>query len=77
MKEMPNDSSMLGSEAWMARLDEKITQLEIKVDHINEKLDGRYVTVDRFKPVEKLAYGAAAVILLGFLGAIIALVVKI
>jgi tetrahydromethanopterin S-methyltransferase subunit B len=77
MKEMPNDSSMLGSEAWMARLDEKITQLEIKVDHINEKLDGRYVTVDRFRPVEKLAYGAAAVILLGFLGAIIALVVKI
>ena len=45
-----------------------------KIEEINTKLDHTYVTNDRFKPVEKMAYGLVTVIVLAVLGAIIRLV---
>ena len=36
----------------------------------------RYVTLDRFTPVERIVYGATGIILIGAMTAIVSLVIK-
>src|SRR4051812_44881346 len=45
-------------------------------DNIDKKLDDKYVTKERFSSVEKLVFGCVALILVAFLGAVIALIIK-
>ena len=54
----------------------KVSNLEGKVDKIDNKLDADYVTQDQFEPVKKIVYGTVAAMLLTVIGAIVALVVK-
>ena len=54
----------------------KVSNLEGKVDKIDNKLDADYVTQDQFEPVKKIVYGTVATMLLTVIGAIVALVVK-
>lgn len=74
--EHPSSTGEFGGEAWMARLDERLNQLETKVDRINSKLDNKVVTQEEFKPVKLLVYGGTAAVLMGFVGAVITMVVK-
>jgi len=60
----------------LARLDERTQQLLIDVEHINHKLDNKYVTQDQFKPVQILVYGMAGLMLTGVVGALLGLVFK-
>jgi len=55
---------------------------EIKVDlaslpeKLMDKLDDKYVSKDLFKPIQKLVYGLVGAILLGIVGAGLALILK-
>tara|TARA_Y100000310_G_scaffold266076_1_gene277411 strand:- start:290 stop:478 length:189 start_codon:yes stop_codon:yes gene_type:complete len=60
----------------MARLDERLNQLEAKVDYINSKLDSKYVTQEEFKPIRFVVYGMVTMILMAVCAAGIALVIK-
>lgn len=52
------------------------TEILKRIDEINEKLDKTFVTNERFKPVEKVAYGLISAVLLAVIGAVISLVIK-
>ena len=47
-----------------------------KIDEIIETLDSKYVSVDAFSPIRKLAYGLTGAILLAVVGAILALILN-
>lgn len=59
----------------LARLDERMCNVETAVGHINRKLDEKYVTHAEFEPVKKCVYGLVSIILVAVVGAIVALVV--
>lgn len=70
---MPPDESR---EAQYARLDERMKNVEALCQHIDAKLDGSYVTRTEFTPVKNLVYGCAGIMLIGVVGALVALVVR-
>ena len=45
------------------------------IEYIEETLK-KYVTIDKFSPVEKLVYGAAAIILTAMLVGLISFIIK-
>lgn len=45
------------------------------IEKINEKLDDKFVTKEAFAPVQRIVYGAVALILITVLGGILALVI--
>lgn len=47
-----------------------------RIDKLENKIDTTYVTHAELEPIKKLVYGAVAVILLSFVGAVVALVFK-
>ena len=49
--------------------------MNINWKELQEELN-KYVTLDKFSPVEKLVYGFTAIILTGFIVALVALVLK-
>lgn len=51
----------------LARLDERMGHVIAKLENIEEK----YVTRDEFAPVRAIVFGAVALILLAFMGAIL------
>lgn len=57
---------------------DKVTLKDIydAVDSLRTDISSNYVTKDAFTPVRNLVYGMVAMILVGFLGAVIALVMK-
>ena len=54
---------------------EQIRQLRTDVTEIKQKLDSNYVTKEEFSPVRQIVYGIVSLILLGVVGAVLALVV--
>lgn len=46
------------------------------IDEIKMRLDNKFVTMDAFEPVRKLAYGLAAVALTGMLAAVLRMVMR-
>lgn len=53
-----------------------IAYIKASIDEIKRHLETKFVTKTEFEPVKKLTYGATGVILVAFVGALIALVVK-
>jgi len=47
-----------------------------QIDGINELLKNHYVTQDQLEPIKKIVYGMVAVILLAFVGAVVALIIR-
>lgn len=74
----------------LAKLEEKTDNIDQKLDqHMKtsaehhkeivsrfDSLDARYVTKDRFTPVEKVVYGLVGAVLIGVTTAILAVVIK-
>ena len=63
--------------------DVDLAKLSVKVDYIADKLDGidevlkhNYVTAEAFEPIKRIVYGLVGVILVSFVGAVIALIIK-
>lgn len=48
----------------------------VRIQELNDKIDGVFVTKERFQPVEKIAYGLISIVVITVLGAVIKLVVK-
>lgn len=63
-----------GAGAEMKRLEEKIENVAGDVAEIKRMVESKYVTQDQFWPVKTIAYGLVTFILIGFMGALVALV---
>jgi hypothetical protein len=55
---------------------EQIRQLRVDVNEVKNKLDANYVTKDEFDPIKKLVYGVVSIVLVGVMGALLALVIN-
>lgn len=59
----------------MIRLEERMSALQAIVSRMDSHVTGNLVTKEQFEPVKRLVYGAAGLILIGVVGALMALVV--
>lgn len=57
-------------------VDDSRRELSARIDRLENKIDTTYVTHAELEPIKKLVYGAVGVILLAFVGAVVALVIK-
>lgn len=46
------------------------------IEKLREEMDIKYVTKDRYKPVERIVYGLVALILVAVIGGVVGMVVK-
>ena len=53
----------------------KLERLEIEVKTLRDS-ENKYIRREEFEPIQKLVYGLVSIILIGFIGAVFALVVK-
>ena len=60
---------------FQGKIQDKADQKEVMVRF--DKLDETYVSQETFRPIQKLIYGMVGAILLAFIGAVVALVLKI
>jgi hypothetical protein len=58
----------------ITRLTGQMDRVEKDVSSIKHSLETAYVTVDQFEPVRKVVYGLVTIVLLGFVGALVSLV---
>jgi hypothetical protein len=71
-----NKTSRNSVDTNLALLRSDIAYIKRDVSNINRKLDDDYITKEEFAPVKALVYGMAAVILTGFIGAVLSFVYK-
>lgn len=60
----------------MTQLVVDMRSLRNTVKDISEKLETHYVTQDQFAPVKQIVYGMVVVILLGFIGGLVSLIMR-
>ena len=60
----------------LTRVDERTQAIHEQLVKLEKNLTDNYVTKHEFGPVQKIAYGAAGVLLFGVLGAVVALVIR-
>lgn len=70
-KDMGNNPGRRGNDVQMAVMQNDIGYIKSKVDSIESQVNLKYVTKEEFNPVRNLVYGAAGVMLLAILGAIV------
>ncbi len=54
----------------------KIDNLKDDIAELKEKINTQLVTKDEFDPIKKVVYGLVSLILVGVIGAILALVIR-
>ena len=59
-----------------AVLDQRLRTLEHDVERLADHADRHYVSLARYQPVEKVLYGLVGLILVSFVGALVALVMR-
>lgn len=64
------------TEVLLARIDERTKRLEDDFIDFKDKLESNFVTKEEFNPVRSIVYSFCGLILMGVIGAIIALVIK-
>ena len=74
---MPPGMPLNGNaEQVLVRLDERMRRFEEMLTRIDRHVEENVVTRTEFDPVKRLVFGAAGLILVGVVGALIALVVQ-
>ena len=73
---MKKDFSESNDSFDMGQLVEKVSNIDIKTDRIEQKLEMHYVTQDQFEPVKRIVYGLVGVVLLTVAAAIMAIILK-
>lgn len=81
LDQLKSDLEALRRELYMlgvtsATMKEKLDAIEKDIVIISSSALPKLVTMERFTPVEKVVYGMVGLILMSFLGAILALVVN-
>ena len=56
-------------------LRDAVTRIDTNLANLNRRVEG-FVTRDEFEPIKRLVYGAVALVLIGFMGGLVALVVR-
>lgn len=67
----PRSSRPASSSDLLARIDERTQQIKDDVAGIQADLRSRYVSIDRFRPVELLVYAQAGILLAAMLSAFV------
>lgn len=65
------------TETQLAVLVEKVQNIEKGVFSIQGRLEGDYVSNDRFEPVRNIVYGLVVIILTGVVGAVLELIFNV
>lgn len=77
-KECEQNKNILMKEIKDIRKD--VNDIKIKIaelpEQLMEKLDERFVSKDSFRPIQKLVYSLVGAVLLGVVGAVLALIFK-
>jgi len=60
----------------LAVVSRDIKYLIKSIDEINEVLKHKFVSQEEFEPIKRIVYGLVATILIAFVGALVALVIK-
>jgi hypothetical protein len=63
-------------ETIMALIGNDVARIKSDVSEIKNNMERNYVTLEAFEPIRRIVYGLVALILIGFVGALIALVYK-
>jgi hypothetical protein len=59
----------------LAVLTEKVDNINVTVQDIKDKMEKKYVSLERFQIIERIVYGMVTLILVAVVGALIRLVV--
>ncbi len=59
----------------LQEINNRTIRLEVELKQLQEN-EGRYVTRAEFEPIQRLVFGATAIVLIGVVGAVLALVVQ-
>lgn len=58
----------------LATLNANYANMAKQIDAISDSLKGKYVTMDRYAPIEKVVYGMVALVLIAVIGGLLALI---
>jgi len=58
-----------------ALIKKDLEYIKKRLDHIDNKLEGQYITRVEFEPIQRLVYGMVGLILVSVIGALVSLVV--
>ncbi len=60
----------------IAEMAKDIKYIKDEVDDIKKKMEADYVTRQEFEPIKRFVYGLVTIVLVGVIGAILALIIK-
>lgn len=63
-------------ETKLAIFQRDLTYIKEKLDDVDQKVSTHYVSKDEFEPIKKIVYGLVSLILVGVVGALLAIVVN-
>jgi hypothetical protein len=75
MADLRHELHLMGLDT--ATMRNKLDNIERDVEKIITHADTHYVSLNRYMPVEKVLYGMVGLILVSFVGALLALVVRV
>lgn len=64
------------SEVKLALIQQDINYIKVEVSEIKKLVGEKYVTIEMFEPVRRIVYGLVGLVLVGVMGALLALVVR-
>jgi len=73
---MPDSYTKRQEDIDLAVVASDVKYLIKSIDGINEVLKHKFVTQEEFEPIRRIIYGLVATILIAFIGAVIALIIK-
>lgn len=76
MNEPTQRDTNINTAVKMAEFGRDMVYVKDKLDTINDKISHGYVTKEEFDPIKRLVYGTVGLVLISFMVAILALVVK-
>lgn len=60
----------------LARIDERVVQLQADVKRLQETMESRFITREEFQPIRLVVYGLVGIVLLSFIGALATLIIR-
>lgn len=63
-------------ETCLALIKKDLNYIKDKVDDIEDKVEGNYVTKTEFQPIKQIVYGMVAIILVGVIGGLLTLILR-
>ncbi len=70
------DTQLAVMASQMDRLQKDLSEIKTDVKQIRSDNENQFVTKDEFEPIKRVVYGMVSLVLVGVIGAILALVIR-